>query len=247
MYQKINLTGIALLLSLYISAQPIVKSYDVSSQEKVSLDLIWGDVKIVPSENDQLIITYDLKVNDDYYNDAIEIDERNRNGKLNIDLDINFKDIPEVTTIIKKDGTKIILPKGEIFNGKRNKNVTVNQGHDLDGQIEIQVPQGVKLDIKATYGGIDGYLNSTQLTDDLSLTSVYSHVDFKIPEHTKAFLYMSTSYGSIFTDHNLEDHDALKFGKRSFGEKVEVNLNDAKDTNIYLEATYQNIYLRKAE
>jgi hypothetical protein len=113
------------------------------------------------------------------------------------------------------------------------------------------------LAINTIYGGIEASFSSGPPSKDLRLHSTYGNVDLTLPRNTAANLRLSTSYGSMYTDFdmdmkaNMEDafkadeHDHEKdHGSSNGGLAGTIN---GGGKLVSLNATYKNIYLRKLE
>ncbi len=114
------------------------------------------------------------------------------------------------------------------------------------------------LAINTIYGGIEATFSSGPPTKDLRLHSTYGNVDLTLPKNATANLRLSTSYGSMYTDFDIdvkanmaqagaagqqsgEDHDHSNHGSGLTG-----TINGGGKL-VSLNATYKNIYLRKLE
>lgn len=122
------------------------------------------------------------------------------------------------------------------------------------------------LAINTIYGGIEATFSSGPPSKDLRLHSTYGNVDLTLPRNTAANLRLNTSYGSMYTDFdidmkaNMEDtfkkdehdhdedhghcHDDCKHGSGGGGLTGTIN---GGGKLVSLNATYKNIYLRELE
>ncbi len=99
--------------------------------------------------------------------------------------------------------------------------------------------------VNTVYGGIEAAYSAGPPAEDLHLHSTYGTVDVTLPQNVKADLRLSTSYGDMYTDFDID---------------VKANMEEASNKNdkdgltgsingggklISLRATYRNIYLRQ--
>jgi DUF4097 and DUF4098 domain-containing protein YvlB len=118
--------------------------------------------------------------------------------------------------------------------------------------------------VNTVYGGIEATYSSGPPAQDLHLHSTYGTVDVTLPKNVKADLRLSTSYGDMYTDFDIDvkanmkeafkedehdheegrGHDDCKGGSNSSG--LTGSLNGGGKL-ISLRATYKDIYLRKLD
>jgi uncharacterized FlaG/YvyC family protein len=118
-------------------------------------------------------------------------------------------------------------------------------GGDLD--VSMHYHQAILKDctgplaINTIYGSIDASFSQAP-TEEIRLHSTYSNVELAMPGSTKANLRLSTSYGEMYTDFDVQ----VKSGSELGGEdgKLTGIINGGGEL-ISLRATYNNIYLRK--
>jgi len=97
------------------------------------------------------------------------------------------------------------------------------------------------LTINSVYGHIEADFD--QLQENVILHSVYDHVDIRLPASAKANVRLSTSYGKMYTDLDLETN--TKEGMRNISSNRITGLLNGGGVDLQLKATYDNIYLRK--
>ncbi|MTB52763.1 hypothetical protein [Lewinella sp. W8] len=97
------------------------------------------------------------------------------------------------------------------------------------------------LAVNTIYGGIKAMLNKAP-TKEIRLHSTYSNVELQMPNSTKANLRLSTSYGSMYTDFDVQVKGGSELGD---DEGNLTGLINGGGELISLRATYKNIYLRK--
>ncbi|NJC27598.1 DUF4097 family beta strand repeat-containing protein [Neolewinella antarctica] len=110
------------------------------------------------------------------------------------------------------------------------------------------------LAINTVYGGIEATFSAGPPTEDLRLHSTYSTVDVSLPQTTPATLRLSTGYGAMYTDFDLD----VKANMPKSDATVRRDRDDSGSKNsgltgtingggilINLRATYKDIYVRK--
>ncbi len=117
------------------------------------------------------------------------------------------------------------------------------------------------LSINTIYGGIETKFAAGPPSQDIRLHSTYANVDLTLPAATKANLRLNTSYGSMYTDFDLD----IKAGSvvSSKGQPSSFDYWDSEAARkpeepegltgtingggklVSLTASYKNIYLRK--
>ena len=99
------------------------------------------------------------------------------------------------------------------------------------------------LAINTVYGKIEGHFGKVNQEGSISLHSVYGLVDVALPASTKATVRLSSSYGEMFTDLDLQVEKGDKMRKIS-SSKITGTLNGG-GVDLNIKATYSNIYLRE--
>ena len=99
------------------------------------------------------------------------------------------------------------------------------------------------LAINTVYGKIEGHFGNVNQEGSISLHSVYGLVDVALPASTKATVRLSSSYGEMFTDLDLQVEKGDKMRKIS-SSKITGTLNGG-GVDLNIKATYSNIYLRE--
>lgn len=105
------------------------------------------------------------------------------------------------------------------------------------------------LSINAIYGSILASFSDGPPTEDIRLHSTYQNVDVRLPNNTKADLKLKTSYGSMYTDFDIEvkanGDQAERSSDHSHEDGRMTGLINGGGKLVSLTATYRNIYLRK--
>ncbi len=240
---------IAICISYSVHAQDFLKkNFDAQSINNIEIDAEWCDVKVTFEDISEVRLSFDITINGQSAKKAIEIEDKVRSGKLRISTSLDYDQIDEMVTLIYRDGHRLTMTKEAFNEGKDSfdKWEHMNTGYDTDGQITIVLPKNKIIDIKTTYGDIDAVYSNSVSKHDLTLHSIYGHVDLAIPASLSADLEMASGYGEIYTDLNFDI--SKNYNKRSdcnFGDHIKGKLNKGTNGAIDLEATYDNIYLRK--
>lgn len=102
--------------------------------------------------------------------------------------------------------------------------------------------------INSIYGSIEMTFSDGPPTQPLRLHSTYQNVDLTLPQNTKANLRLSTSYGDMYTDFDID----MKANMDEAGQQEDHDDSDGLTGTlngggelISLTASYRNIYLRK--
>lgn len=118
------------------------------------------------------------------------------------------------------------------------------------------------LSINTIYGSIEATFSDGPPTQDIRLHSTYYNVDVTLPNNTKANLRLNTSYGSMYTDFDIDVKANMDMAEKSEktdgvpGGDHDHDCDDCGDGRLTgtlngggkllsLTATYRNIYLRK--
>jgi len=105
------------------------------------------------------------------------------------------------------------------------------------------------LSINTIYGSIEAAFSDGPPTQDIRLHSTYQNVDLTLPNNTKANLRLKTSYGSMYTDFDIEikanGDQAERSSDHGHGDGRTTGLINGGGKLVSLTATYKNIYLRK--
>jgi hypothetical protein len=145
--------------------------------------------------------------------------------------------------------------------GGREGGKGVFNGVMVDATLAIVVPAGVKITVETTYGGIKA-VNVAGLTKahakygavdvifatvspmpDLDLYSNYGAVDVTIPAGRGANLDLTTEYGELLTDMEIQV-DAKASEEKEFFQRV-IGTIAGGGNRIKCEAPYGDVYLRE--
>ena len=101
--------------------------------------------------------------------------------------------------------------------------------------------------VSSIYGSIDAKFSAVSQQHPITLHSVYDHVDVSVPASAKVNFRLSTTYGDMYTDLELEyNHATSKDGMRKLSSQRTVGKFNGGGVDFSIKATYDNIYLRKS-
>lgn len=258
---------IALALPCLMLAQTnLNKTYSINGKQDLSFEFQYGDLIIEKHKGSEIEVEGMLYVNGESAVEKFEIDINEQGNEWELNLEANLEDVEKRTTIVMNDGTKV-YKIGTNFSWDTVANEEgvdkVYNGIDVDAKFKIKIPENVNLKVKTTYGNIeildywdnmeihstygevDLILEKTLASPKFTASSTYSSVDLTLPQSTNASLKMKTGYGKIYTDMDLETEKKKRSEDCQFGENISATLNKGTGS-ISLDATYSNIYLRKA-
>ncbi|MBC6996318.1 hypothetical protein QWY85_19885 [Neolewinella lacunae] len=116
------------------------------------------------------------------------------------------------------------------------------------------------LSINTIYGGIETKFAAGPPNQDIRLHSTYANVDLTLPAATKANLRLNTSYGSMYTDFDIDIKAGSVVSSKGQPSAVDWDSDEARSPKeqdgltgtingggklVSLTATYKNVYLRK--
>ncbi len=122
---------------------------------------------------------------------------------------------------------------------------------DLESELEISAnfnhvklhnAQG-PLAVSTVHGTIEAEFSSINQDQSISLHSVHNHVDVSVPSDAKANFRLSTSWGEMFTDLDL-DYEQDSALKKISSKKMEGKFNGG-GVDFSIKSTHDDIYLRK--
>lgn len=259
-------TLVALTIPCLIFAQKIDQSFPTNNISTVALDFLYGEIIIEAYDGNEVEIKGQMKVNGELKEDVFTLDSKKSNGVLTLSGEADLDDIQKMWIVKNEDGSTVYKNDKKsikiIYNDGKNGSA-MYQGVDVESEFVIRVPRKMKLEVNSTYGSVtvksyfpgmhiqNTYSDVTAvLTDvpsspDMTIVSTYSDVDLALPHSLSASLRLKTGYGKIMTDMDIDTNIRERSGKGcEFGEDISATLNNGGGS-ISVEATYNNIYLRK--
>ena len=253
-----------------IYAQTSVKKNITNVGSKtITMDFNRADVKIITWDKNEIDIKGSVSINQGDHDENFILDVKETSSSISIKTKIKDIDKLPKITVIQKDGEKHYFKdnaegKKALKEFKRSNSGSYNSwsnGVFTEISLEIYVPKSSKLsseslygdimlenisaqvDIKNTYGHVDIVFADTPLNQPIKLHSTYDFVDVSLPASAKLDLNLNSGYGEILTDMSIKQVNPSK-SRKNFGSKVNGSLNGG-GTRLEVEATYNNIYLRK--
>ena len=255
-----------LFTSLLTAQSSITKTFPINNSSAVEIEFQYGDIEIVKHNGSDVIIEGDIQVNGKQGAEHFTFDTEKNGTTMILKSAADFDEVDKRLTVIMNDGKKIFKEEGNltIQDISDDENVDkVYNGIDIDAKFIVKIPSNIDLKAKtiygnlmikdywqdmvihSTYGSVDALIKNSTNAPVMKISSTYSDVDVTIPESTNAALKLTTDYGSIYTDLDLNPEFKTSSNKRHHGQDISAKLNSGKGS-ITLDATYSNIYLRKS-
>ncbi len=197
--------------------------------------------------------------------DSHELPERAKGLKMlsasgltdNTGLGLNVQKDGDVTRV-KRVGNK--TGKRYIIKVPRSVSVFYEHSHhdggklmvtDLESELEVSVNyNSVHLEnvsgpmaVNTVYGSIDAIFSSVNQNNSITLYSVYSHVDVSVPTNAKANFQLSTTYGDMFSDLDLDFGTSEDDMKKLNANNMVGKLNGG-GVDFVIKSSYSDIFLR---
>ncbi|WP_343034138.1 DUF4097 family beta strand repeat-containing protein [Fulvivirga lutimaris] len=145
--------------------------------------------------------------------------------------------VPKGVTIVFENGS--VYSKGVSF-----KNIT--------SEIEVTTTHcDVRLDnvtgpmtVSTVHGDIDGAFSAVSQANPISIVSAHGDIDLGIPSGTKANFTISTNWGEIYSDLDIEIEKNAESMKRYNQNKVNGKMSGG-GVSMNISSTHGSIYLRK--
>ncbi len=206
-------------------------------------------VKISTWDQNVVEITGEVNINNGQHDDAFEITAEQEDDLLFISSNIkNHDDLPKMKVLIigdtyyyfdAKDSEQAIKKLKE--EKGTNQNTYSMFGVIKEIQLEIKIPRNANLSVDAKHGLVE--LQS--INAPVKVNSKFGGIDISIPESARKSLELSTRFGEIYTNMDL-DLDNQNGHGRNHWEVVKGTLNGGGIT-CELESKFGNIYVRKNE
>ena len=270
---RIILIAVSILLyaSFSFAQKTVSKIINTKSGQEVNFNFNRADVKFTTWNKNKISISGTAKVNNGENDAAFTIKIEEINGTWNVRTFLkNECDIPRiismtkdgVTTYRKVDKKKNMWDGWDNLSEQGDKYDHVNIGIITEIELEVKVPQNIKMKVMAKFGDIDiknfegelhaknthGYINavfSKPIRNDISLASTHNFVDVSVPSNSKLNVDLKSSHGEMLTDLDLDFNTVGRDeNKCSHRNRIMANLNGG-ETNLSLKATHNNVYLRE--
>lgn len=238
-------TGLILscLLALPLAAQThISKTLPFQSGQKVKIRFDYPElIKVSTWDKNEVSIQGSVSINGGENDDAFKLETSTAGGTLSVSNEItNMSSLPHRITIVRS-GQKITFRNKTEWRKYQNENggghEMMNEGVDMDIQLEIKVPHNVDTYVESVYGMVE----IKDFTGPLRVQATYGGVDASITERNTGELVAETNYGHIYSNldtklsGNVQDEDFHTY----------VSLKPGNGPRYSFESQYGNVYLRK--
>ena len=123
---------------------------------------------------------------------------------------------------------------------------------DVAGEIEVSAAYNSvhlknvtgPMAVKSIYGNVEAHFSTLSQEGSISLHSSYNLIDVSFPSSASYNLSMSTPYGNIYSDVDVQVDAGGDGMKRISNKKVKGTVNGG-GVDVTLKSGYENIYLRK--
>lgn len=236
--------------TVQLMGQSTNRTFDAANLTGLKLEAKLSEVVLVPGEGDDIEITHTFMVNSEPIQDISELSYSETAGRgLITEVSPTMEQIEERW----QNGNIRVLE----VNGHQNQNSVITS------VLEVRFPAWLPIEVVTEYGAIKGENLSTlskatskygvvELVfderiphEDLVVFSKYGEVDITLPENLTADLVLTTEYGNLLSDFDL-DVDTERSQEEDHLQHVEAGINGGGSL-ITCSATYSNIYVRKAK
>lgn len=241
-----NITTLILLIlcTSFSLAQQIEKTYPLANSEKLSLKFEYPElVKVSTWDKQEVQIKAKVLINGQDGSDDFVITENRKSGQLTVSSKLNNLDAYKGNYVTHAGD----MPKGESITVNRNgKTITVGnstktyyQGTEIEIELEVFLPKNAEVQIEAKYGIVE-VLSAPK---ELDILAKFGGADVKVNESDLKSLWVSTSWGQVFSDltskMNIGGDDML-------GKRMEVEIENSRGANsVKVESEFGNVFLRK--
>lgn len=219
----------------------IIRSYPVKNGQTLDLNFDYPKiVQISTWNNKEISITATIKINDGESDGAFSLVEHNSEGEISISNKLNMDLIPQSYYTVE-NGNKIRFnTKRELeayISKKGGNRPAIYQQKDIEISLDIKVP--VKLSTKIT--SVYGLVKLQDFHGPIKVDATYGGIDASLVEKSVGKLQLTTHYGKIYTNLNLQPTENIE--KDFFTSMTAV---PGKGPGYNFASTYGNIYLRSA-
>lgn len=248
----------ALLLgacSLHVFAQGTDQQIDLDGARAVRIYAAFSSVEIITGGTTTLNVAHEL---------VLDGDDRSDLRKLSVEREGETLVIRELKPTAKLLRSQIpSRNQSEHFTHGENGQGSQINGVQVDATLKVTVPAGIKVVVeteygsirvedtpglvsaKAKYGAVDVIFSAGVPVPALELYSNYGAVDVTIPAGRSLNLDLTTEYGDLLTDLNI-DMDTAASKEGDFYQHVVGQIGSGGVT-VSCEAPYGNVYLREGE
>lgn len=225
---------------------PINKTIPVRAGQQLRMNFDYPKlIRLSTWDKNEIAITGTVSINGGEHDDAFELITDAGGGTISIQNRIkNMEDLPQRITIVR-DGVKTTFRnKGEWEKFKKENGKgsyqSMNQGTDLEIELEVKVPVNMQTTLIAVYGMVE----VTSFKGPLDVEATYGGIDVALTESTTGELVAETNYGHIYTDLTTK-FDSDKFRDEDF--HMYVSAKPGVGPRYRFESPYGNVYLRRGK
>lgn len=259
---------VAMFCFVSIQAQKMINKSYSGNVETVKLNGHYADFKVETHSGSDIIIEGKVDINLNLDNDAFRLEVEEKGNALVINTHVESDGLPNRVIARDKSGTYIMLSTdggsnaNEIISKHSDEYDMINYGMKTNIELTIKMPRSKNLEVDAVYGNVMIQGNYQNMDIDLTygdidliqeaipsnagikLHSTYGHVDFTLPSSSNLKFDVSSTYGEVLTDLDLENESGSKNnGMTCYGTKGTYILNNGRNI-AHVESTYDNVYLR---
>lgn len=232
------------LIATSAAAQTIVsKTIPVQKGQKLKMKFDYPElVKVTTWEKSEISFEGRVSINGGESDDAFKLDINTSGSEISIRNEIqNMDAIPHRITIIK-DGEKMVFRNKAEWHKYKDEHggqhSMMNEGVDMDIQLEIKVPKNMETYVESVYGMVE----VRNFTGPLTVEATYGGVDASLTENSMGELIAETNYGHIYSNLNVKFTDG---NMREEDFHTLVSVKPGTGPRYSFESKYGNVYLRK--
>jgi hypothetical protein len=232
------------LIAASASAQTIIsKTIPLQKGQKIKMKFDYPElVKVSTWDKNEISFEGRVSINGGENDDAFKLDVSTSGSDVSLQNEItNMKSIPHRVTVTR-DGEKMIFRNRAEWQKYKDEHggqhSMMNEGVEMDIQLEIKVPKNVETYVESVYGLVE----VKDFSGPITVEATYGGVDASLAETSLGELIAETNYGHIYSNLNV------KFNNQNTREENFHTLVSVKPGNgprYSFESKYGNVYLRK--
>ncbi len=232
------------LMSVCAVGQTIIsKTIPVQKGQKLKMKFDYPElVKVTSWDKNEISFEGRVSINGGESDDAFRLDINTSGSEIFIRNEIHNMDaIPHRITIVQ-DGEKMIFRNKAEWRKYQDehggKHSMMNEGVEMDIQLEIKVPRNMVTYVESVYGMVE----VKGFTGPLTVEATYGGVDASLTENSMGELVAETNYGHIYSNLNIKFTGA---NMREEDFHTRVSVKPGTGPRYSFESKYGNVYLRK--
>ena len=251
--KKILLSAYFICAAAVLYGQTVIQEeVEVSSNQIVHLDFEYANlVNIRGWDGSTVKVSAKVLINMGKNDDAYLLESTSADGKAGITGYIKDKSTLPQMISIHKDGQTYYF-EGESWDSPELQKFYAENGREgydwmshgvaWEIELEVMVPNNVKLEVTSKHGLID----IENFAGNVKATSKHGGVDFAIHPSSTNHFNLLTQWGVIYTDLDFAYQKKSLSSSPSSWTSVESSLNGGKGALIDLESKHGNLYVRQA-